>query len=53
MFSPKLLLLFWPHREACGILVPLPGTEPWPLAVEARGPNHWTASEYFPSNLEA
>ena len=29
---------------ACGILVPQPGVEPMPLAVEARSPNHWTAS---------
>ena len=27
---------------ACGILVPQPGIEPKPLAVEARSLNHWT-----------
>ena len=30
---------------ACGILVPQPGMEPMPPAVEARSPNHWTARE--------
>ena len=28
-----------------GILVPQPGTEPVPLAVEALSLNHWTARE--------
>ena len=28
---------------ACRILVPPPGIEPMPLAVEALSPNHWTA----------
>ena len=26
---------FWPFCEACSILVPRPGTEPWPLVVRA------------------
>ena len=30
---------------ACGILVPQPGIEPTPLAVEAWSLNHWTARE--------
>ena len=30
---------------ACGILVPQPGIEPAPPAVEARRPNHWTTRE--------
>ena len=30
---------------ACGILVPQPGIEPVPPAVEARSLNHWTARE--------
>ena len=30
---------------ACGILVPQPGIEPVPLAVEARTLSHWPASE--------
>ena len=29
------LLFFWPHRAACGILVPRPRIEPEPLALEA------------------
>lgn len=33
---------FWPHRAACGILVPQPGLEPGP-SVKALSPNHWTA----------
>ena len=35
-------VLFWPHPEACRILVPQPGMEPMPPAVETRSPNHWT-----------
>ena len=30
---------------ACGIVVPRPGIEPTPLAVEAQSLNHWTARE--------
>ena len=30
---------------ACRILVPRPGIEPMPPAVEAQSPNHWTARE--------
>ena len=30
---------------ACGILVPPPGIELMPLAVKARSPNHWMATE--------
>ena len=37
--------IFWPCRAACGILVPWPGMEPVPPAVEARSPNHWTIRE--------
>ena len=37
--------LFWLHCEACGILVPRPGTEPKPRALEVRSLNHWTARE--------
>ena len=29
-----------------GILVPQPGIERGPAAVEARSPNHWTAREF-------
>ena len=38
--------IFWLRRTACGILVPRPGIEPVPPAVEAQGPNHWTAREF-------
>ena len=31
--------------KACWILVPWPGTEPMPSAVEARSLNHWTTME--------
>ena len=37
-----LLLFFWPHHAACGILAPRPGIEPGPLAVKAQSPKHWT-----------
>ena len=37
--------LFICGRAARGILVPRPGMEPGPPAVEARSPNHWTARE--------
>ena len=36
---------FWLRPVACGILVPQPGTEPMPPAVEAWSLNHWTARE--------
>ena len=37
--------LFRPCHVACRILVPLPGIEPMPPAVEARILNHWTTRE--------
>ena len=37
--------IFWLHPVTCGILVPRPGIEPVPPAVEARSLNHWTARE--------
>ena len=36
---------FWPRRVACRILVPRPGIEPVPPAVEAQSLKHWTARE--------
>ena len=39
-------LFFWPHREACGILVPQPEMEPEPPTAEARRPNHCTTREF-------
>ena len=38
---------FWPR----GILVPWPGIEPVPPAVEAQSPNHWTAREFPHAHL--
>ena len=38
-------LFFWPHCVVHGILVPRPGIEPMPPAVEAQSPNQWTALE--------
>ena len=41
-----LLFSFFEHtRQARGILVPLPGTEPVPHIVEVWNLNHWTARE--------
>ena len=43
---PRLTLFyFWPHRATCGIIVPQPGMDTGPPAVEAPSPNHWTARE--------
>ena len=36
---------FQSHWAACKILVPQPGIEPLPPAVEAQSLNHWTARE--------
>ena len=36
---------FWLRHRVCGILVPQPGTEPAPLALEVWSFNHWTARE--------
>ena len=36
---------FWLHCAACGILVPQPGIEPVPPALEVQSLNHWTARE--------
>ena len=41
-----LFLSFWPCRVTCRMLVPRPGIEPMPPAVEAQSPNHWTAREF-------
>ena len=38
-------VLSWLHHVACGILVPWPGIESVPPAVEAWSLNHWTARE--------
>ena len=36
---------FWPCHMACKILVPQPGIEPVPPALEAGSPNLWTTRE--------
>ena len=41
-----LSFFFWPRSTAGGILVPQPGIEPMPLAVEARSPNNWSTREF-------
>ena len=48
----NIYLFIWPRHTACGILliVPLPGIEPTPPAVEAQSLNHWTARE-VPVNI--
>ena len=40
-----LSFLFWPHHAARGILVPQPGIEPVPPAVEAWRLNHWATRQ--------
>ena len=40
-----IYLFIWPHRASRGILVPRPGIEPTPLALEVRRLNHWTVRE--------
>ena len=39
------IFIFWPHRTAHRILVPRPGIEPVPPALEAQSLNQWTARE--------
>ena len=40
-----IFFFFWPRCAACGILVPQPGIEPVPPAVEVWSPDHWTTRE--------
>ena len=40
-----LFIYFWPHRAACGILVPQPGIEPEPPALAMQSLNCWTTRE--------
>ena len=42
---PSFLYLF--GQAACRILVPWPGIEPVPPAVEVWSPNHWTTREFL------
>ena len=41
----SLSLFFWPHHAAHGILVPHPGMEPTPPAVEGQNSGYWTTRE--------
>ena len=53
LFLPSAFFVcffFWPCHPVCGILKPLPGIEPLPLAVKAWSPNNGTARE-FPWSL--
>ena len=45
------LFFFWLHRIACGILIPWPGFEPMPCALELQSPNHWTVREFPASHF--
>ena len=47
MFGGYILFFFffWPRCVSCGILVPRPGIEPLPLALEAWSLNRWTTRE--------
>ena len=46
-----ILKIFWPCCTACGILVPRPGKEPVPPAVEAPGLNHCTTREVLEASV--
>ena len=37
---------FWPGHAFYGMLVPWPGIEPGPPALEAQNPNHWITREF-------
>ncbi|XP_073659844.1 glycerol kinase 5 isoform X4 [Tursiops truncatus] len=41
-----VFLFFWLHRGTYGILVPQPGMEPTPRALEAQSLNNWTTREF-------
>ena len=45
LFFVVVFSTFWPCPVACGTLVPRPGIEPAPPAVESRNLNHWTTRE--------
>lgn len=38
-----LSFIFWPYHDACGILIPIQGSDPVPRALGARSFNLWTA----------
>ena len=45
VFISFCLIPFLAHSVVCGILVPQPGIEPVPPAMEAWRLNHWTTRE--------
>ena len=45
--------MFWPQCTAYEILVPRPGIESVPLAVEERRLNHWTTREVLREDVKA
>ena len=49
----NVFIYFWPQHAACGILVPPPGIEPAPPAVEAQALNFWTTRgvPYISNNI--
>ena len=47
IFLIVLFFFFRLHHGAHEILVPLPGIESVPPAVETWSPNHWTAREFL------
>ena len=46
IYGRCILFFPLPYYVVCGILVPWPGIEPGPLAVDIRTPNHWTTRKY-------
>ena len=40
------------HCTACGILVPQPGMEPTPPALEGQSLNYWTTGEVIPAKIK-
>lgn len=44
--------MFWLHFKECGNLIPQPGIEPTPLAVEVWSPSHWTIQEVPGANFQ-
>ena len=47
LFFKQKFLFYLFGRAACGILVPWPGIEPTPPAVEVQSLNHWTTKEVW------
>ena len=52
VFKVHPSFFFGLHHTACRVLVPQPGTEPVPPALEAQSPKHWSAREFLQGILE-